>query len=113
VTSATINPGFGGTTSPTKNELIRFAHLVCDNTGIPYGPNKIMRLVRTFRNRLPNANGWYFFLYLVNEAGLTEQQQRQALLSPDIARTLGLPDPTPAKAIRNIMRQQRGLPPLY
>jgi hypothetical protein len=107
VTSAAANPVFGGTTSPTKNELIRFADLVCDNTGIPFGPNKIMRLVRRFLDRLPNGSGWAFFLYFATEAGLSEEQQAAAQLNPDIAHALAHYDPTPALALRNIMWEQQ------
>jgi len=108
VTSAAAHPGFGVTTSPTKHELIRFAHLVCDNTGIPFGQNKIVRLVLRFLDHLPHGSGWAFFLYLVNEVGMSEQQRREVLLNQDIAHALAHFDPTPAIAIRNIMRQQRG-----
>jgi hypothetical protein len=107
VTSAATNPGFGGTTSPTKHELIRFARLVCDNTGIPFGPNKIIRLVRRFLNQLPNGSGWAFFLYLANEVGMSEEQQAAAQLSPDIAHALAHFDPTPALAFRSILWEQQ------
>lgn len=104
--SPTVNPGFGVTTSPTKHELIRFARLVCDNAGVPFGQNKIVRLVLRFLDRLPHGSGSAFFLYLVKEVGMSEEQQAAAKLNPDIARALSHFDPTPAIAIRRVMRQR-------
>jgi hypothetical protein len=106
VTSAAANPGFGVATSPTKHELIRFARLVCDNVGIPFGQNKIVRLVLRFQDRLPHGSGTMFYLYLASEAGMSEQQQQEARISPDIARALAHFDPTPAIAIRNVLLQR-------
>jgi len=106
LTSAAAHPGFGVTTSPTKQELIRFAHLVIGNAGIPFGPTKIARLVLRFRDRFPNGSGYAFFLYLAGEARLSEERRADALCNPDIAHALAHFDPTPAVAIRNVVRQR-------
>jgi hypothetical protein len=103
VTSVATRPRPGGTTSPTKHELIRFARLVLGNAGIKFSQNQIVRLVLRFQHRFPGGSGWMFFLLLVNKFGMSEQQQREARLSPDIARILGHFDPTAADAIRKVM----------
>jgi hypothetical protein len=106
--SAVANPGFGGTTSPTELELVRFARLVSDNAGLNLGPNRISRLVRQFHHDRPRGSGELFFWHLVHEVGMSETQQAAALVHEDILYAVsGYRDPVPAEAIRNLQRQQR------
>lgn len=57
-------PRSGGTTSPSKSELIGAARVILDNCGVQFSQNKIVRLVLQFLDRAPRANGHAFFLYL-------------------------------------------------
>ena len=79
-------PRSGGTTSPSKSELIGAARVILDNCGVQFSQNKIVRLVLQFLDRAPRANGHAFFLYLTNAVQMSAEQQQSALLNPDIAR---------------------------
>lgn len=98
---------FGGTTSPSKTELMKAARLILDNCGIPFSQNKIVRLVCRFIERAPNGSGHAFFLYLTNAVQMSEQQKRIALTNPDIAQVIAYADPTGETAVRNVMRANR------
>jgi len=97
----------GGFTAPNKNQLIAAARLVLDNCGIAFGNRKVFRLVDHFVDRAPNGNGYAFFLYLTNAVQLSAEQQRAALLNPDIARAIAYADPTGEAAVNNVMRETR------
>lgn len=94
----------GGSTAPSKNELIGAARLILDNCGITFGNRKIFRLVDQFVERAPRATGHAFFLYLTNAVQMSTEQQRTALLNPDIARVIAYADPTGESAVNNVMR---------
>jgi len=54
----------GVSTSPSADELKRFALLVFDNVGLDprsFGVNRINRLAMQFSQRMPNATFWAFF----------------------------------------------------
>jgi len=99
--------GYGGSTAPSKNELIRAARLILDNCGIDFGNRKIFRLVDQFVERAPNGTGHTFFLFLTNAVQMTAAQQRIALANPDIARVIAYSDPTGESAVNNVLRQVR------
>jgi hypothetical protein len=96
----------GGSTAPTKTELIALARLVLDNCGVAFGTRKIFRLVDQFKDRAPSANGYVFFQFLANSVQMSEQQQRTALLNPDVARVIAYADPTGETAVNNVMRRR-------
>ena len=97
-------PRSGGTTSPSKSELIGAARVILDNCGVQFSQNKIVRLVLQFLDRAPRANGHAFFLYLTNAVQMSAEQQQSALLNPDIARAIAYADPTGETAVNNVMR---------
>ena len=97
-------PRSGGTTSPSKSELIGAARVILDNCGVLFSQNKIVRLVLQFLDRAPRANGHAFFLYLTNAVQMSAEQQQSALLNPDIARAIAYADPTGETAVNNVMR---------
>lgn len=97
----------GGTTSPTKNDLVNAARLILDNCGIAFSTNKIVRLVVKFKERMPHANGHMFFQYLTNAVQMTHEQKRRALEDPDIARAISYADPTGETAVANVMHSAR------
>lgn len=98
---------FGGSTAPSKNELISAARLILDNCGIGLGNRKVFRLVDRFVERAPNASGHAFFLYLTNAVRMSEAQKVAAMSSPDIARCIAYADPTGETAVNNVMREVR------
>lgn len=102
-------PVFGGTTSPSKSELIGAARVILDGCGIEFSQNKIVRLVLQFHDRAPNASGHAFFLYLTNAVQMSAEQQQRALLNPDIARVIAYADPTGEAAVNNVMRRGRSV----
>lgn len=76
-------PRSGGTTSPSKSELIGAARVILDNCGVQFSQNKIVRLVLQFLDRAPRANGHAFFLYLtigptVLELARQDREERRA-----------------------------------
>lgn len=95
----------GGSTAPTKNDLIGAARLILDNCGIAFGNRHIFRLVDQFKDRAPYADGRVFFQFLANAVQLSAEQQRTALLNPDIARAIAYADPTGETAVNNIIRE--------
>jgi hypothetical protein len=97
-------PGIGLSTQPTIKELKSFASMVFDNIGVGYGPHKINNLATRFARTMPNANGWTFFLYLVNAVQITAEQQRRGLANPDIARVISYSDPTGEAAVHRALR---------
>jgi hypothetical protein len=98
-------PRSGGTTSPSKSELISATRLILDNCGIAFSQNKIARLVLTFQRRAPHGSGHAFFLYLANAVQLSADQQHAVLLNPDIARVIAYADPTGETAVNNVLRE--------
>ena len=66
-------PRSGGTTSPSKSELIGAARVILDNCGVQFSQNKIVRLVLQFLDRAPRANGHAFFLYLTNAVHMSAE----------------------------------------
>jgi hypothetical protein len=101
-------PVFGGSTAPSKNEMIGAARLILDNCGIGFGTRKVIRIVTEFADRAPNGSGHAFFLYLTNAVQMSESQKVAALRNPDIARAIAYADPTGETAINNVMRSRRG-----
>ncbi len=97
--------GFGGTATPTKNELIAAARLILDNCGMPVSNSRIFRLVIDFQARWPCASGRFFFQHLASLVHLSAEQQRSALRNPDIARAIAYADPTGETAVNNVMRK--------
>jgi hypothetical protein len=97
--------GTGGTTS--AEGLIKAAHLILDNCGIAMSRSKVSRLVRDYQHRVAQ-NGFPFFAFLTNAVQLTAEQQRSALLNPDIARVISYADPTGERAVNNVIRGRRG-----
>lgn len=100
-------PRSGGSTAPSKSELISAARLILDNCGIGFGNRKVFRLVDSFCQRAPNGSGHAFFLYLTNAVQMSADQQRAALLNPDIAHVIAYADPTGETAVNNVMRGAR------
>lgn len=97
----------GGTTSPTSSsELIGLTRLILDNCGIAFGQNKIVRLVRRFKERAPHAGGHVYFQYLANAVNLSVEQRHRALADPGIARAITYSDPTGETAVNNVMRRR-------
>lgn len=84
---------------------MKAARLILDNCGVSMSQNKIVRLVLRFLDRAPNGSGHAFFLYLTNAVQMSEQQKRDALLAPDIARVVSYSDPTGELAVANVMRR--------
>ena len=82
--------------------LTRAAHTILDNCGVPMGPSKISRLVRTFSARV-EQNGFAFFDFLANAVVLSAEQRRVALANPDVQRVLSYADPTGETAVANVM----------
>ncbi|UYL87885.1 hypothetical protein SEA_MALISHA_56 [Gordonia phage Malisha] len=99
--------GFGGTTSPSKAELVKAARLILDNCGVAMSQNKIVRLVLRFLDRAPNGSGHAFFLYLTSAVQMSAEQQRAALLNSDIARVISYSDPTGETAVTNVMKERQ------
>lgn len=100
-------PRPGGSTAPTKNELIAVATLILDNCGIQFGRRKLFRLVDRFKERAPDADGGVFFQYLTAAVQMTVEQQHVALANPDVARIIGYADPTGETAVNNVIRERR------
>ncbi|WP_234788097.1 hypothetical protein [Mycolicibacterium setense] len=100
-------PVFGGSTAPSKSEMIGAARLILDNCGIKFGTRKVIRIVTEFAHRAPNGSGHAFFLYLTNAVQMSEAQKVAALSNPDIARCIAYCDPTGEAAVNNVMRQVR------
>lgn len=103
----TAPPVFGGTTSPSKSELIGAARMILDACGIAFSQNRIVRLVLRFQDRAPHASGHAFFLYLINAVQISAEQQRAALLNPDVARVIAYADPTGESAVNNVLRRRK------
>ncbi len=95
------NPAAGGTTS--TETLIKHAHKLLTNCGIPMSPSKVSRLVRDFKHRVEH-NGFPFEAFLVNSVQLTAEQRQRALANPDIARVISYADPTGETAVNYVMR---------
>jgi hypothetical protein len=102
-----VDTGFGGSTAPSKSELINAAHLILDNCAITFGARRINRMVEHFKARAPRADGHVFFQYLANAVQMTAAEQRRALLNPDIARAISYADPTGETAVNNVLRAVR------
>lgn len=105
--TATAGMRSGGSTAPSKSELINTARLILDNCGVAFGTRKVFRLVDQFAERAPNGSGYAFFLYLTNAVQMTVDQQRAALQNPDIARVVSYSDPTGESAVNNVLRSVR------
>lgn len=97
----------GGSTAPTRDELINAACLIRDNCGLVFGTRRIFRLVDTFKARAPRASGQVFFQYFCGEVQLTVEQQQRALHDPDVARVLAYADPTGEAAVNHVLRERR------
>lgn len=102
--TAALNPGIGVSTSPSLEDLKAFALQVFQNIGASFGPNKAYKLAAQFARRMPNGNGYAFFLFLTNAVQMSEAQKRRALADPNIARAISYADPTGEKAVENVMR---------
>lgn len=107
MTAAALSARPGVSTSPTVNELKSFANNVIANAGIALGANAVNRLVVRFCQKMPNANGWTFFLYLANQVQMSADQKRFAMLAPDVARVISYADPTGEAAVARVMRARR------
>lgn len=83
--------------------LIRDAHVILTNCGVAMSPSKVSRLARAFKTRV-ERNGFAFFDFLANAVQLDEQQRREALANPEIARVIGYADPTGETAVAHVMR---------
>lgn len=95
----------GGSTS--AETLIKHAHRLLQNCGIPMSPSKISRLVREYKHRV-EQNGFSFEAFLVNSVELTAEQRRRALADPETARIFSYwSDPTGEDAVNNVMRADR------
>lgn len=95
------NPAAGGTTS--TETLIKDAHKLLTNCGIPMSPSKVSRLVRDFKQRV-ESNGYPFEAFLVNSVQLTADERRRALANPDIARAISYADPTGETAVSHVIQ---------
>ncbi len=96
--------GFGGSATPTKNELITAARVILDNCGITFSNSRIYRLVIDFKAKYPMASGLLFFQWLASKVQMSQEQQRNALRNPDITRAISYADPTGETAVKNVMR---------
>jgi hypothetical protein len=99
----TLSAAGGDTSTET---LIRHAHKLLNNCGVPMSPSKVTRLVREFKRRVEH-NGFPFEAFLVNSVQLTAEQRRRALADPDIAKVVSFPDPVGEEAVHNVMRGGR------
>jgi hypothetical protein len=81
--------------------LIKHAHKLLNDSGIPMSPSKVSRLVRTYQRRVEH-NGFPFEAFLLNSVQLTAEQRLRALANPDIARVIAYADPTGELALNNI-----------
>jgi hypothetical protein len=97
----------GGTTSPSKQQMISFAREVLNNRWMLFSENKIVRLTLNFRNRMPDADGWCFYLWLCSHAQLSVEQKREALEDPDVRRfVLAYSDTTGETAVNRVLRER-------
>ncbi|MDO3096802.1 Uncharacterised protein [Mycobacteroides abscessus subsp. abscessus] len=97
----------GGSTAPTKNQLIALSTLVLDNCGIRFGRRRVFRLVDQFKERAPLADGFMYFQFLTNAVQMSEAQKAAALRNSDIARCIAYADPTGETAVNNVIRGVR------
>lgn len=104
---AQATPAGSWCSGPERDRLITAAHTVLANCGFPVSPRKVNRLAQTFQARVAR-NGFSFFDFLANSVQLDEQQRRQALANPDVARAIAYADPTGETAVHNVMREGRG-----
>lgn len=99
----------GGSTLHRPEDLIRDAHVILTNCGVPIGTQRVTRLVRQFQSRV-ECNGFAFFDFLANSVQLDSATRRRALANPDVQRVISYMDPTGETAVRNVMREaSRGL----
>lgn len=89
----------------TRELAIRAAHAILDARGMEMSPSKISRLVRRFAFRV-ERNGWNFFEFFSTAVRLTEEQRRQALADPDVARVISYMDITGETAVNRVLREQ-------
>lgn len=104
--TASLLTRLGGTTSPTKSQLIAGTRLICDNCGVSLSTNKIVRLVCRFLDRAPNAPMALFWQYLAASLQLSAEQRTRAMAHPDIARWIAYADPTGEAATTNVLRRR-------
>lgn len=93
------NTTTGGTTS--AENLVKHAHQLLTNCGIPMSPSKVSRLARQYKHRVEN-NGFPFEAFLANTVQMTTQQRQQLLTDPATARVISYADPTGESAPRNV-----------
>lgn len=96
----------GGSTAPTKDELIDAARTVLDHFHVPFGVRRTFRLVESFKVRSPHGGRHLFFQYLCSAVEIDAERQRSALLDPDVAKAVSYNDPTGEHAVRNVMRER-------
>jgi hypothetical protein len=97
----------GGSTLHRPEDLIRDAHVILANCGVPMGTQRVTRLVRQFQSRV-ERNGFAFFDFLANSVQLDSATRRRALADPDIQRVISYADPTGEQAVNNVRRGTRG-----
>jgi len=93
----------GGSTLHRPEDLIRDAHVILTNCGVPMGTQRVTRLVRQFQARV-ERNGFAFFDFLANSVQLDSATRRRALADPDIQRVISYADPTGERAVANVLR---------
>lgn len=102
--AAQLQPATGGSTS--AETLVKHAHQLLANCGVPMSPSKISRLARQYKHRV-EANGFSFEAFLVNSVQLTSEQRLRVLADPEIARCIVYADPTGETAVNRVMKAER------
>jgi len=102
---ALTNSSGGSTFADTSPErLIRDAHTILANCGVTMNPQRVTRLVRTFKRRV-EFNGWDFFHFLATAIQLNDTDRRKAMANPEVARVIAYADPTGETAVAHVMRE--------
>lgn len=83
----------------SAESLVKHAHKLLANCGVPMSPSKVSRLVREYKHRV-EQNGFSFEAFLVNTVQVTAEQRRRMLANPDIARVIAYADPTGEAVVR-------------
>jgi hypothetical protein len=77
MTAQTEAVRMGGSTSPSKRELMQHARIILNYCQIELSQNKIVRLVLTFKKRAPDAQAWVFLDYLAAAVQLSDEQSNR------------------------------------
>lgn len=94
---------------PSKEELIQFTSgfvngYRCDDDGLSWGRNKIVRVVLRFHDKFPHGSWVMFWSYLAWHISDVCDSKVARRMRADLYTCITYVDPTGNTAVRNVMR---------